>query len=74
MRLVAELERVSVLRGVRPPTRASLKTQVSRWENGHIEPDSLYASLLAEIYDSTPSDLGLQSEPALWLPRSRLAS
>jgi tetratricopeptide (TPR) repeat protein len=69
MRLIAEIERASVARGVRPPSRASLKTQVSRWENGHVEPDDLYASLLAEVYDSTPAGLGLQSEPALWLPK-----
>lgn len=69
MRLIAELERVSVARGVSPPTRASLKTQVSRWENGHVEPDEVYSSLLAEVYSTTAADLGLQSEPALWLPR-----
>lgn len=69
MRLVAELERVSTARAIQPPTRASLKTQVSRWENGHIEPDDLHSSLLAEIYGTTPADLGLRSQPALWLPK-----
>jgi transcriptional regulator with XRE-family HTH domain len=68
LRLVAELERVSGARGIRPPARASLKTQVSRWENGHVEPDDLYSSLLAEVYVTTPADLGLRSQPALWLP------
>jgi transcriptional regulator with XRE-family HTH domain len=70
LRLVAEIERVSAARGVHPPARASLKTQVSRWENGHVEPNDLYASLLAEVYGATPADLGLQSQPALWVPQS----
>jgi transcriptional regulator with XRE-family HTH domain len=70
LRLITELEQVSAARGIRPPTRASLKTQVSRWENGHVEPDDLYSSLLAEIYATTPVDLGLQAQPALWLPRT----
>lgn len=70
LRLISELEQVCNARDIRPPARASLKTQVSRWENGHIEPDDLYSTLLAEIYDTTPADLGLRSHAALWLPKS----
>jgi transcriptional regulator with XRE-family HTH domain len=72
LHLVAELERVSTARGIRPPARASLKTQVSRWENGHVKPDGLYSSLLAEIYATTPADLDLDSQTALWLPQARV--
>ncbi|WP_226350098.1 hypothetical protein [Pseudonocardia sp. ICBG601] len=38
---------------------ASLKTQLSRWENGHAVPDAAHRALLAELYDSTPAGLGL---------------
>lgn len=38
---------------------ASLKTQLSRWENGHAVPDAAHRVLLAELYDSTPAGLGL---------------
>ena len=68
LRLVAEIERVSIARGIQPPARASLKTQVSRWENGHVEPDDLYASMLAEVYGTTSGDLGLRAQRALWVP------
>lgn len=63
-RLMLELERVGQARGTPVPGRASLKTQVSRWENGHVVPDELYAALLAEVYDTTPADLGLEASPA----------
>jgi transcriptional regulator with XRE-family HTH domain len=70
LRLVTELERASIAHGIRPPTRASLKTQVSRWENGHTDPDDLYSSLLAEVYATTPADLGLRRQQTLWLPQT----
>jgi transcriptional regulator with XRE-family HTH domain len=70
LRLVTELERASIAHGIRPPTRASLKTQVSRWENGHTDPDDLYSSLLAEVYATTPADLGLLRQQTLWLPQT----
>jgi transcriptional regulator with XRE-family HTH domain len=35
----------------------SLKTQLSRWENGHVTPD-YYQGLLCELYGSTPGELG----------------
>lgn len=38
---------------------ASLKTQLSRWENGHAVPDAAHRALLSELYDSTPAGLGL---------------
>jgi transcriptional regulator with XRE-family HTH domain len=38
---------------------ASLKTQLSRWENGHAAPDRTYRELLAELYRRAPADLGL---------------
>jgi transcriptional regulator with XRE-family HTH domain len=59
LRLITELERRARALELTLPGRASLKTQVSRWENGHVSPDDLYASLLAEIYETTPLDLDL---------------
>lgn len=40
-------------------TAASLKTQISRWENGHALPDPEYRALLAELYGRPPEQLGL---------------
>lgn len=70
LRLITELERAGAARGIALSSRASLKTQVSRWENGHVIPDDFYAALLAEVYGSTPDDLGLHgAPPSLVLPR-----
>src|ERR1700679_358119 len=35
----------------------SLKTQLSRWENGHVTP-AFYQALLCELYGSSPLQLG----------------
>lgn len=40
----------------------SLKTQLSRWENGHATPAPEHRALLAELYASSVAELGL--EPA----------
>jgi len=70
-RLVLEIERLGQQRSVPVASRASLKTAVSRWENGHVTPDVSYAGLLAELLDTSPADLGLVDEPAmLWVPAS----
>ncbi len=53
-RALAELARS---RGVAAATPASLKTQLSRWENGRATPEAPYRALLAELYGRT--DLGL---------------
>ena len=44
---------------------ASLKTQISRWENGHVTPD-YYQPLLCELLKATPGELGfgIQELPA----------
>ena len=38
---------------------ASLKTQISRWENGHALPEPEYRALLSELYGRPPEQLGL---------------
>jgi transcriptional regulator with XRE-family HTH domain len=71
LRLVSELERIAKARDLPVASRASLKTQVSRWENGHVRPDGAYAALLAEVYGTTPADLDLGDVPAaIWVPTS----
>jgi transcriptional regulator with XRE-family HTH domain len=59
LRLIMELERVAQAHAVALPNRASLKTQVSRWENGHVVPHEPYASLLAEVYGLPLTELEL---------------
>jgi transcriptional regulator with XRE-family HTH domain len=46
-------------RGAAVAGAASLKTQLSRWENGHAVPEPLYRDLLAELYGRTPAELGV---------------
>lgn len=55
-------------RGGPEASAASLKTQLSRWENGHARPEPEYRSLLAELYGRTAGELGLApvSEPDGW--------
>jgi transcriptional regulator with XRE-family HTH domain len=55
-RALAELARD---RGAAAATETSLKTQLSRWENGHATPDPQYRTLLAELYQRRPAELGL---------------
>ena len=40
---------------------ASLKSLLSRWENGHASPDPAYRALLAELYGRTAAELDLVS-------------
>jgi hypothetical protein len=68
-RLLVQLEQAGMARGLPMPSRASLKTEISRWENGHVTPHEPYTSLLAEIYETTRADLGLEGVcGASWLP------
>lgn len=73
LRVLTALAELGALRGVPMPTRESLKTQLSRWENGHVAPQEPYCSLLAEVYGVAPVDLGLPSAPGPRLPGQRRA-
>ncbi|MGH3998415.1 MAG: tetratricopeptide repeat protein, partial [Pseudonocardiaceae bacterium] len=44
-------------------TRASLKTKLSRWENGKEQPSEIYQRLFREIYGRTNAELGFPDEP-----------
>ena len=64
-RALAELAHI---RGVDVASPASLKTQLSRWENGHATPEAPYRALLAELYAEShvhlaPQDSGPADAP-----------
>lgn len=60
-RLVSELERRSRATGLVVMSAPSLKTALSRWENGHVTPDRHYRQLLRDIYGLSDADLGFAS-------------
>ncbi|MFE3195872.1 helix-turn-helix domain-containing protein [Nocardia sp. NPDC059240] len=47
--LAAALTEAAQRQGVHLMSPASLKTSISRWENGHVSPDDLYSRLLAAV-------------------------
>ncbi|OJY48959.1 helix-turn-helix transcriptional regulator [Pseudonocardia sp. 73-21] len=49
-------------RGVPVAAAASLKTLLSRWENGHVVPEPQYRELLAELFGRTAGELGIDPE------------
>jgi transcriptional regulator with XRE-family HTH domain len=63
-RAAEELAALAAARGTMVAAPASLKTQLSRWENRHALPDEHYRALLRELYQSTDAELGLV-EPAV---------
>ncbi|MBO0875968.1 MAG: hypothetical protein J2P19_21510 [Pseudonocardia sp.] len=58
-RAAGELASLAADRGVAVANPASLKTQLSRWENQHAVPEVQYRALLRELYASTGVELGL---------------
>ena len=82
-RVIYELGRISTAQQIGIMNPISLRTALSRWENGHVQPDSFYAGLLAQAFGCRVSDLGLttpesrageaeQSELAVRLASSQL--
>ena len=61
-RVIAAVESEARKLGHSVPERASLKTQLSRWENGHKVPDRLYQHVFQRVYRMSASQLGF--EPA----------
>jgi len=70
-----ELAALARARGQPVAVAASLKTLLSRWENGHALPESQYRALLGELYGRTPQELGVegpdQSTPPVAADRLR---
>ncbi len=58
-RLVHEIGRRAQAAGFAVMSQPSLRTALSRWENGHVVPDGVYRRLLREIYGLTDAELGL---------------
>lgn len=61
-RAARELAGLAAARGVATAAPASLKTQLSRWENGHTRPDPPYPALLGELFGCPADELGLGSD------------
>lgn len=61
-RLRHELTRAATRRGVPVATDSSLRVLISRWENGHSEPDDINRSLLQEVYGLDAGALGLAED------------
>lgn len=57
-RLICEIECVARELGTHVASRASLKVQVSRWENGRVAVGSEYRTLFRHIYRATDEELG----------------
>jgi tetratricopeptide (TPR) repeat protein len=60
---VAQLIAAARRRGVMLPEPGTLKSQLSRWENGRVGLSELYRGLFCEIYDCTEEQLGLAPLP-----------
>ena len=57
-RLAAEMERVGPTLGTVMPSRESLLTSLSRWENGHVAPGEDHRRVLRAILAVTDEELG----------------
>lgn len=79
-RLIGELERIAARRGQALPSRETLKSRVSRWENGRARPDDFYRRLLREAFGLDDAELGFTRDldetalPAADELRARLAT
>jgi transcriptional regulator with XRE-family HTH domain len=56
--IVAMEEQAKAERTRLDATRASLKTRISMWENGHSGPDEFYSRLLCSVFGVTEQELG----------------
>ena len=64
-RLIAEMELVASRQGVTLPSRETLKSRVSRWENNHARPDDFYRQLLREALGLDDRELGYAEDAPL---------
>ncbi|MEP7036004.1 MAG: hypothetical protein ABI934_10485, partial [Actinomycetota bacterium] len=63
-RLIHAMQQQAVALDIRLATPASLKTQISRWENGHCQPDEVYRQVFRALYGQTDDQLGFAAEDA----------
>jgi tetratricopeptide (TPR) repeat protein len=68
---IRALQQAAADEGVKIATERSLKTMLSRWENGRDCPDALDQRLLCRVYGQTPEELGLlrKDQDMLVLPQ-----
>jgi transcriptional regulator with XRE-family HTH domain len=57
-KLVSELRTAASREGLELSSNSALASMVSRWENGHCEPDSLHRHLLRQVYGKSDVELG----------------
>src|SRR3954453_28745 len=60
-RLISELRLVADRKGLSLPAAETMKSRVSRWENGHARPDDFYRPLLREALAVDDHALGVDS-------------
>jgi transcriptional regulator with XRE-family HTH domain len=60
--LIAELRRQAEAAGFHLPGEASLRTELSRWENGRPVADAMYRQLSRDVYNATDAELAHSSE------------
>lgn len=63
-RLIHAMQQQAVAFDIRLATPASLKTQISRWENGHCQPEDIYRRVFRALYAQTDQELGFSAEDA----------
>lgn len=67
--VLLRLRQVAEAKGVPIAEPASLKTLLSRWENGHDQPDERYQGLLCVVYNRDPEELGFATEVSVARPQ-----
>lgn len=63
--LIHALSREAAADGLRLPAHESMRIMLSRWENGHVQPDETYRRYLCAVFDSDEPSLGLGSTKRL---------
>ncbi|RYU14805.1 hypothetical protein [Nocardioides iriomotensis] len=58
--MIFELEQAAARRSLSIPNRQTMKSRISRWENGHAAPDEFYRQLLREAFGLDDRELGLE--------------
>lgn len=69
-RVIAELTSCARRQGIRVASQASLKTMLSRWENGSGQPDAVYRRLFCAIYQRDDEELGFTDAEPCGTPTS----
>src|SRR4051794_8441756 len=67
-RLMMLMKAMAPQADLRLPSEASLKTELSRWENGHKTPEACYRKLFRIIYGLTDEELGFPTDSASLVP------